>query len=178
MKQTNHHIQALARKLFHHKQGLERPKLMHPQRDWLIGVLIGVVIIMVMIGWSAYTYLDRRDAIELEDSSIEAEIPVYKADLVEDALNLFAERKAAFAQLNQSSATEVQSPADLVDDIATSSATTSTAASTTTATTSTTAVGEEGVTRVAPDQDVAPALTPSNSTSESEESVGTPTLAD
>jgi hypothetical protein len=90
-------------------------------------------------------------------------------------LNLFAERKAAFAQLNQSSATEVQPPADLVDDIATSSATTSTAASTTTAPTSTSAIAEE-VIDVDANQNAAPAATSSNPTSQNEEILGTPQL--
>ena len=102
MKLGNYEIQAVAKKLFHHNRGIQRTKLMHPNRDWLIGVLVGILIIVVMIGWSAYTYLEKRDAIGLTDTSVEPVVPVYNADTVQDALDLYTKREELFEELNQS----------------------------------------------------------------------------
>jgi hypothetical protein len=114
MKLGNYEIQAVAKKLFHHNRGIKRTKLMHPNRDWLIGVLVGILIIVVMIGWSAYTYLEKRDAIGLTDTSVEPVVPVYKADTVQDALDLYQNREEVFAQLNQSNVSIAEPEVDTV----------------------------------------------------------------
>jgi hypothetical protein len=173
MKLGNHDIQALAKKLFHHNQGVKRAKLMHPSRDWLIGVSIGMVIIILMIGWSAYTYLEKRDAIELTDTNIEPVLPVYNADIVEDALELYIRREEIFAQLNQSSAPATGAVADPVIDTVS-----------TTISSTTDQVAEEQPAAeiiIEEDEGQATATPPSTSpepTPENEAAVGTPTLID
>lgn len=122
MKLANHNIHALAKKLFHHNQGVQRPKLMHPERDWLIGVLVGLMIIVAMISWSAYTYIEKRSAIGLDDTGVEPQVPVYKSDTVEDALEIFTQRGELFKQLNQSTIPAVES-LDVVVATTTSSTT-------------------------------------------------------
>ena len=169
MKQNSQLIQDLAKKLFRHNQGLQSAQLMHPKRDWLLGVLVGLLIIILMIGWSAYTYLEKRDAIGLNNSSAQAEIPVYRSDTVEDALALFEQRKEAFVQLSQSDTPAV--PIEPVDDV--SSATTST--------TTDQAPAEpisEVVTEESEGQIVTPQTNPSEQQSDSPENSGTPTLID
>jgi len=125
MKIDNQHIQDIAKKLFHQKQGFQRVKLMHPRRDWLIGVLVGVLIICVMTGWSVYTYFEQREAISLETTVVEAEMPAYKADVVEDALTIFAERAQNFARLTGGSA--VVTPEEPAEEVAESIGTSTTA---------------------------------------------------
>src|SRR6056297_501120 len=116
MKLSNYHIHTLAKKLFHHDQSIKRVKLMHPKRDWLIGVLVGIMIVSVMIAWSAYTYLEKRDAVGLSETNIDIEIPVYRSDTVEDALELFAKRKEAFEQLNQTGVPATSAVTESSDD--------------------------------------------------------------
>ena len=99
MKYSNQSITALASKLFHQKQGVRRIKLMHPRRDWLLGILVGVVIMIGMGSWSAYTYFDKRDDIGLGEMTVEAQAPLYKADLVDEALAVFETRRETFNRL-------------------------------------------------------------------------------
>lgn len=115
----------MARELFHHKRRLQRPKLMHPKRDWLIGLLVGIIIIMIMIGWSAYTYLDKRSVIGDTTSDVQAEVPLYRADVVADALEIFAARRDMFIQLEQSgSPTSVTLEGSEVQNVSTTTSST------------------------------------------------------
>jgi len=171
MKLGNHDIHALAKKLFHHKQGAKRAKLMHPKRDWLIGGVVGLMIIVVMISWSAYTYLEKRDAIELTDTSVEPVVPVYNADTVQDALEIFAAREELFTQLNQPGApVQVQSPPE--DDF------TQTASATASSTID--LVPDEEAEEVVADQESEQIASPQSDAqgqpADNEEDVGTPTL--
>jgi len=124
MKHNNQHLIDVAKKLFQHNKGQQQTQLMNPKRDWLIGVLIGLCIMISMVGWSAYTYLEKRDAIGLDDSSVQAEVPVYRAEVVEDALELFAERQERFAQLNQSGAPVIETPVVVPEDSTVTASTT------------------------------------------------------
>jgi hypothetical protein len=77
-----------------------------------------------MIGWSAYTYLDKRNAIGVTESGIEAEVPLYRADTVADALDIFANRQEVFAQLEQSGAPAAPVPAESQEpDVSTTTST-------------------------------------------------------
>jgi len=120
MNKTNLDMQALAKKLFRHKQGLRQVKLMHPKRDWLVGVLVGIIIMVMMVGWSAYTYLEKREAITLDATDIEAQIPVYRSDVVEDALSIFTARKERFEQLNQRSVVTSAPEPEVTPEVSTS----------------------------------------------------------
>jgi|AntRauTorckE6833_2_1112554.scaffolds.fasta_scaffold03282_3 hypothetical protein len=173
MKLGNHDIQALAKKLFHHNRGVKRAKLMHPNRDWLIGVLVGILIIVLMIGWSAYTYLEKRDALELTDTSIEPVVPVYNADIVQDALELYTRRDEVFARLNQSSVSTIDPEVGAVIDpvSTTTSSTTNQVAEELPA--EEIAIEEEGDQTIDP-----PQLTSPESTPENDISTETPTLID
>lgn len=165
MKQTNLDIQALAKKLFHHKQGVQRPKLMHPKRDWLIGVLIGLSVIVMMIGWSAYTYLEKRDAIGMDEPAVQVDVPLYQADAVADALEIFAKRAETFNQLNQSTTPVIVLPEEPVDLI-------------TTATTSTSTDQTVAVPEVVDETQVQEAAPVATSTESTPDITDTPTLVD
>ena len=170
MKLSNHHINALAKKLFQHNQGIQRAKLMHPSRDWLIGVLVGIMIMLVMIGWSVYTYLEKRDAIELSTANVEAEIPAYSADAVAGALELFAKREELFAQLNRSNAPTTEPTVDVVAS--------TTASSTVDEVEAEQVIQAEVIIQEDIDQTDTSFSTPLEPTGANEESFGTPTLID
>lgn len=116
MKIDNQHIQDLAKKLFHHRQGFDQIKLVHPRRDWVIGVIVGAIIICLMAGWSVYTYLEQRQAISLESPIAEVQMPVYKAEVVEDALTIFAKRAQQFSQLTGGGVVQTESVIEVVSD--------------------------------------------------------------
>jgi len=167
MKQSNQYIQDFAKKLFHHKQGLQSAQLMSPKRDWLLGVLAGLLIMISMVGWSAYTYIEKRDAIGLSETDIQAQIPVYRSDVVDDAIELFAIRKEMFAELNQSSAPVVTPVETLVEETGTTTATT---------TDNQIEVDPNAETNERADQIITPEPTPEDQPLEEEESLGSPVL--
>ena len=169
MKQNNQYIQDFAKKLFHHKQGMRSAQLMSPKRDWLLGVFVGLLIMISMVGWSAYTYIEKRDAIGLSETDMQAQIPVYRSDVVDDAIELFAIRKETFAELNQSSA-PVVTPVETLDDV------TSTTTATTTINQLEVAEDANMVTGDVESQNITPELTPEDQPLEDEESLGSPTL--
>ena len=130
----NNNISSIARKLFHQQRGVRRVRLMNPKRDWIIGLLVGLFIMVVMAGWSAFVYFIQRDDISLDNSEAQAYIPLYKADLVAEALDIFDAKAERFAELtptNQApvvdlvvNETDVQTATTTATSTATSVATT------------------------------------------------------
>lgn len=173
MNQNNQHIQAFAKKLFHHKQGLQSAQLMSPKRDWLLGVLVGLLIMVSMVGWSAYTYIEKRDAIGLSESDIQAQIPVYRSDVVDDAIALFVTRKEMFAELTQSSSPVVTTVETQDDATGTTTATTSMNQLEVEAVQDLNAVTEE---EESESQTITPVPTPKDQPLEDGEDFGSPTL--
>jgi len=167
MKQNNQYIQDFAKKLFHHKQGMRSAQLMSPKRDWLLGVFVGLLIMISMVGWSAYTYVEKRDAIGLNDSNIEAQVPVYRSDIVDNAIDLFATREEKFAVLNQSGEQVVISVETLVEETGTTTATT---------TDNQIEVDPNAETNEGENQINTPEPTPEDKPLEEEESLGSPVL--
>jgi hypothetical protein len=100
-------MKSVAAKLFAQKTGMQRIKLMHPYRDWFIGLLVALLIMILMVGWSAFVYFDQREGIAIDESRVEVAIPAYRAELVDQALDIFTQRAARTAALVTSESTQV-----------------------------------------------------------------------
>jgi hypothetical protein len=94
---------------------------------------------------------------------MEAEIPVYKAETIEDALELFANRKETFTQLNQTSTPVVETPVGPVADVGATSSTTD-------------EIVEESDQAIIPTPTTPTPPTSTDTTFENDEPVETPTL--
>jgi len=123
MKLSNPRINELAKKQFHHQPRVQRIKLMHPNRDWLIGLLLGVALMVGMGSWSAYIYFDQREAISLSNTDIVADAPLYRADLVDQALAEFTKRAEVFNELSRTPVVAPTPETDLVSDESTATTT-------------------------------------------------------
>lgn len=96
---TMNDMKKLAAKLLRHQRGMRSYSIMHPERDWMIGVAATIIFIILIATWSAVVYQRNRSAIN-EDYQIEGETPVvYRASMVKDALAIFSEREAVVAQI-------------------------------------------------------------------------------
>jgi len=89
-------IQATARALFKSRNGVPYVNQLHPNRDWMVGVCVGVCIVVGITAWSAYTYVQYRSG-DLTSEEIVVVNPSYQAALVSEALDVFVQRSAGFA---------------------------------------------------------------------------------
>ena len=88
----------MARKVFRHERGLRDPHIMHPEREWLIGLLIMVLIFTASAGWSAQVYLKNKNVSANQTTINEAET-VYREPQVKEALRIAGEREDELREL-------------------------------------------------------------------------------
>ena len=81
----------MAKKVLQSHQGVRGPKAIHPARDWLIGLFLASVILVVSVVLAIYEYKLYRD-ITVTDYSSTEEVVIYRANMVNDALLKFTER--------------------------------------------------------------------------------------
>lgn len=86
-------IAAAARKILRHSKGLKDPKLMHPEREWVIGLCVAVAIFAVTASGSAYTYWQNKHLSAVVPEGTE-EVIVYRESMVKEALKRFGDRNA------------------------------------------------------------------------------------
>ena len=87
----------MSRKIMRRQSGLHDYQIMHPTRDWYIGLAIAVSIFLVGAAASAQLYFMNKN-ISL-DTNAEAEVVVYRESIVEAALERLRERDAVFSAL-------------------------------------------------------------------------------
>lgn len=110
-------IIAAARAIVHKNKGYRIPVLIHPQRDWWIG--IGIFALIVFIGGAVlakmYVTNDSLDSL----TGVEADrIPRYRQEVVSDALSVYRSRAAAYQAF-----VENRPVAPIVVEVATTTAT-------------------------------------------------------
>jgi hypothetical protein len=123
MNQPSKQLKAMAHRLFTAQPGVALVKTLHPKRDWMVGLLIGVCIATSIVGWSGYTYVVNRDG-GTTNQEIEIANPTYQAGLVDQALTIFQTRAANFVNTGLPAVAPIAAP--MVDpEIATTTATSS-----------------------------------------------------
>ena len=68
---------------------------MHPKRDWSIGVLVALLMVLSITVWAGSTYLETRTAASADEIAAEVESVVYRETNVTEALRIRAERRTA-----------------------------------------------------------------------------------
>lgn len=94
-------VKELAKRVLHSHSEVLSPKLMHPQREWFVVLLIMLAIIVGSAVWSAQTYLRYQDVSVTNNDTTEKPAVIYRASLVEAALAEYAERELLYQQLLQ-----------------------------------------------------------------------------
>ena len=112
----------MAKQIFRHKQGLSDPQIMHPYRDWYIGLFVTVLLFSGSAYWSAYSYMKNKNVTDIQPVNQSGEVVVYRESQVTAALQKILEREQALANLLGS----VVPTEPLITESATTSAATST----------------------------------------------------
>ncbi len=89
-------------KILRRQAGLHDYQIMHPTRDWLIGLCFAVTVFLVGAALSAQLYFSNINTTLVMDDSAE-EVVVYRESIVEAALKELEERDAVYQQLQVSS---------------------------------------------------------------------------
>jgi hypothetical protein len=109
MNQPSKQLKAMVHRLFTAQPGVALVKTLHPKRDWMVGLLIGVCIATSIVGWSGYTYVVNRDG-GTTNQEIEIANPTYKAVLVDQALTIFQTRAANFVNTDLPTVAPIEAP--------------------------------------------------------------------
>jgi len=91
----------MAKRVAGSKTGLKNPRLIHPLREWWIGLLIAVVSFTVIAIWSTQTYAQFSNDATAGNMIDEVDPVVYRKSLVESVLADFsikAERHKSYLQ--------------------------------------------------------------------------------
>jgi hypothetical protein len=87
--------------------------IMHPERDWLLGIFVGMVVVTIAAVWSMGTYVQFKN-ISVTSSTDSPDSIIYKENLVNSALTDFGERKEMYELLKKELIGKKQVPAETV----------------------------------------------------------------
>ena len=92
-------VATMARTLFKTQHSTARSNVLHPERDWYIGIGIGCIICTSIAAWSAYTYFENRVTNTVDNVVIEAAPPTYNEALITQAQQVIVDRATAFSAI-------------------------------------------------------------------------------
>lgn len=111
-------ILQLVKHIHRKDRGVPDRQPMHPRREWLIGVAVFLMVIIVGIVLSARSF-ENYQTIDTKVYTVDAAVPSYNQTLAGTVLSYYKERKQAYEQLVGRVTTSVST-----DPAATSTATT------------------------------------------------------
>ena len=98
-------IKELIQKITRRQKGLRDQRIMHPEREWFIGLFIMLLIFILSTFWSAHTYLKNKN-IAVEKAEIEAPI-TYRDSIVKSVISTFDKREKELQLLYSSKPPQV-----------------------------------------------------------------------
>jgi hypothetical protein len=88
-KQFSQLLKQVARR----KQGLHDPQIMHPHRDWYIGLVIAGLIFLGSAYLSSYLYTKNKNLADESENNEVIDVVLYRDSQVKAALSIFAGRE-------------------------------------------------------------------------------------
>lgn len=95
----NLHIKEVLKKISKHSKTLQDTQLMHPEREWGIGLLVACIFFIAAASLSAYTYF-KNQSVDVYVGSTETEDVVYRESLVKEALERIENRARKIEELS------------------------------------------------------------------------------
>ena len=83
----------IAKKVLRSNKGLKSPQIMHPEREWLIGLFVAVVFFGTSAAWSAHMNIKYKNISVTGNNDVESDVVVYRESLVNSALQKFSSRQ-------------------------------------------------------------------------------------
>lgn len=94
-------IAKIAKQILKRQRGLRDHQIIHPAREWFVGLGLSLLILIGGATWSAFTYIEvSKRTVETTETEV-VTANVYRADIVNAALSKFRERTDNFNQLLQ-----------------------------------------------------------------------------
>ena len=92
-------IAKIAKRVFKHQRGVHDHQIIHPERDWFIGLSGGLLLLVLGSAWSVLTYRDVSDS-GVENSGVsEVQQISYREDMITTALEKTNERQDNYQTL-------------------------------------------------------------------------------
>jgi hypothetical protein len=112
-------ITKIARKILKRQRGLRDHQMIHPVREWTIGLIVAVLFLIIGGGWSFVTYqeLSSRDVQNVE--AVEIKQSGYRPETINSALQLFRERIEQYQVLTTSPLSPLTDEQPIVEEIQT-----------------------------------------------------------
>ncbi len=86
-------ITSIAKKMMRQHRGLRDHQIIHPVRDWTIGVIISILMLAIVTWWSAMSYLAHSSTKIDNASDIVSTNTVYREAQVNEALKVFEKKR-------------------------------------------------------------------------------------
>lgn len=84
----------IAKKIIRSQKGLRNHQLMHPSREWAIGLCVAALMFLGSAVWSSMMYLEYKTENLSQDNNTQEQPVVYREALVDSALDLYAEKNS------------------------------------------------------------------------------------
>ena len=127
---NNIDIKSVFKKLARKPGALHDQQLMHPEREWVIGLIVSVFLFLITASVSVYIYF-KNQTINVEVAAEDTEKTVYRESLVEEALTIIRGREEKLRSLNKeivpAEIEEVESATTTLQDAVAEEATTTSA---------------------------------------------------
>lgn len=127
----------IAKKILKHRQQVRDHQIIHPKRDWAIGLLFSIILLGAFGWWNVSTYMTYSNTAVTGSVTLDNQVVVYREGQVMEALDRFAAKEQRFNELVEDNrvssvlpeevkeSLEVEATEVEVEDMATSTATTS-----------------------------------------------------
>ncbi len=104
-------LNKLVRRITKRTQIIRAPQLIHPTREWMIGLMSALCVIIAGSIWSTSLYLESRNQVTTESIATDEanEAVTYRATVVEEALTSYQARAQVFQNLVNANPTTNQS---------------------------------------------------------------------
>ena len=115
-------IAKIAKHVLKRHRGVRDHQIIHPMREWTVGLFGGMILLILGATWSVLTYREVSNRGVENAGTVEVEQTIYRDDLVNAALEKLRERQADYQALldnrdsYQPSTEEMEEEVELVDD--------------------------------------------------------------
>jgi len=94
-------MKKMLRKIFHSESGsLVSRQIMHPAREWFVGLFAGLIMLGFGGFWSVNSYLQYNEVSRGSESG-PADVAVYKSEVIKEAQADFNERAVKYERLKE-----------------------------------------------------------------------------